>query len=260
MNAWDWYPAAAGGAVTCWGWGAWSARRGAGSAWLVAGSAVMLAFVLGLTMSLGRPPLRTLAETRLAYAVLLPLAGVVMAWRWQAGWARVYTGLMAALFAGITWLRPDTHDRTLMPALQSPWFVPHVVVYLAAYACLTAASLAAMRGVWQARRDPGAVSGSVAAADAMVVPGFAFLTLGLVFGALWAKEAWGHYWTWDPKETWAFLTWSAYLAYLHARRHYPHAQGPALYCLASAWVVLLACWFGVNYLPSAASSVHTYAR
>jgi ABC-type transport system involved in cytochrome c biogenesis permease subunit len=260
MNAWDWYPWVAGIAIACWVWGAWRTRQGCGSAWLIAGSLVMLAFVAGLTWSLGRPPLRTMAETRLAYAVLLPLTGVIMAWRWQAGWARAYTALMAALFAGITWMRPDTHDRALMPALQSGWFVPHVVVYLVAYACLTAASLAAMRGVWMARRDADSTRTSLAAADAMVLPGFAFLTLGLVFGALWAKEAWGHYWTWDPKETWAFLTWGGYLAYLHARRQYPQARKAALGGLSAAWVVLLACWFGVNYLPSAASSVHTYAQ
>ena len=44
--------------------------------------------------------------------------------------------------------------------------------------------------------------------------GLAFLTIGMLFGALWAKEAWGHYWSWDPKETWAAITWLAYLVYV----------------------------------------------
>ena len=44
------------------------------------------------------------------------------------------------------------------------------------------------------------------------------MTLGMLMGALWAKEAWGHYWSWDPKETWAAITWLAYLVYVHYRQ------------------------------------------
>ena len=53
--------------------------------------------------------------------------------------------------------------------------------------------------------------------DNLVYVGMAFLTIGMLFGALWAKEAWGHYWNWDPKETWAAATWLGYLIYIHYR-------------------------------------------
>ena len=97
-------------------------------------------------------------------------------------------------------------------------------------------------------------------ADNLVYIGFAFLTLGLLFGALWAKEAWGHYWTWDPKEVWAFLTWMGYLIYIHYRHFHPQKTKQALGILALAFIVLLVCWFGVNYLPVANTSVHTYTQ
>jgi ABC-type transport system involved in cytochrome c biogenesis permease subunit len=84
--------------------------------------------------------------------------------------------------------------------------------------------------------------------------------MGLLFGALWAKEAWGHYWTWDPKETWAFLTWAIYLAYIHIRLRHPQAVRPAAIFLLVAVAVLGTCWFGVNYLPSAKNSVHAYGN
>ncbi|MGM0641824.1 MAG: cytochrome c biogenesis protein CcsA, partial [Thermotogota bacterium] len=87
---------------------------------------------------------------------------------------------------------------------------------------------------------------------------FAFLTFGLLFGALWAKEAWGHYWTWDPKETWAFLTWLVYLLFIHYRYFYPNKKKNALWLLSLAFVILLLCWFGINALPTGANSVHTY--
>ncbi|MDV7393928.1 cytochrome c biogenesis protein CcsA, partial [Arthrospira platensis SPKY1] len=100
----------------------------------------------------------------------------------------------------------------------------------------------------------------LASADQMVYAGYAFLTTGLLFGALWAKEAWGHYWTWDPKETWAFITWALYLIYIHFRVEHPGLKKQALWILAAAFVFLLICWIGVNYLPSASTSVHTYTN
>ena len=97
-------------------------------------------------------------------------------------------------------------------------------------------------------------------ADNLVYIGFAFLTLGLLFGALWAKKAWGHYWTWDPKETWAFLTWLVYLIYIHTRYFHYTKVRLHLWMLSFIFVVLLLCWFGINYMPSAQNSVHVYSN
>ena len=96
--------------------------------------------------------------------------------------------------------------------------------------------------------------------DNLVYVGLSFMTLGMLMGALWAKEAWGHYWAWDPKETWAAATWMAYLAYVHFRRARPGSIKPALYMLLACFVLLQMCWWGINYLPAAqGASVHTYS-
>jgi ABC-type transport system involved in cytochrome c biogenesis permease subunit len=97
-------------------------------------------------------------------------------------------------------------------------------------------------------------------ADNLVYLGFALLTLGLLFGALWAKKAWGNYWTWDPKETWALLTWLGYLVYIHYRFHQPQKIIFPLWILSLAFLILLVAWFGINYLPSAQNSVHVYSN
>ena len=97
-------------------------------------------------------------------------------------------------------------------------------------------------------------------ADNLVYIGFGFLTLGLVFGAFWAKEAWGHYWTWDPKETWAMITWMAYLLYIHFRLNHIKDNNKALWILVVSFVLLIICWFGINYLAVADTSVHTYSN
>lgn len=146
-----------------------------------------------------------------------------------------------------------------MPALHSAWFVPHVIVYIVAYATLGASSIVAIKQLIDIKRNRPLNLLSIQLADNLVYLGFSFLTMGLLFGALWAKEAWGHYWTWDPKETWAFLTWAVYLIYIHARIKTAMKPDSALWILAFAFVVLLICWFGVNYLPSAVNSVHTYS-
>lgn len=223
------------------------------------GWAVLIFFVAKLWMELNRPPMRTLGETRLWYATFLPLIGFVTFIRWKYKWFLAYSIAMAGMFLTINYLNPETYSKTLMPALQSPWFVPHVLVYLFSYAVLAASSIVAIKG-WIDNYKGNFSMETLKLADNLVYIGFAFLTLGLLFGALWAKEAWGHYWTWDPKEVWAFLTWMGYLIYIHYRYFHVQKTKQALTILALAFVVLLVCWFGVNYLPVANTSVHTYTQ
>ncbi|PKP02818.1 MAG: cytochrome C assembly protein [Bacteroidetes bacterium HGW-Bacteroidetes-6] len=219
--------------------------------------AVIVYYISSLWFSLERPPLRTLGETRLWYALFLTFLSILFWLRWKYVWLFIYSNLMAALFLVIDIANPNALDQTLMPALQSIWFVPHVIVYIVGYALLGVSALVAAYTIilkWIFKRHVE----SLKDADNMVYLGFAFLTLGLVFGALWAKSAWGNYWTWDPKETWAFITWMSYLAYIHFRYYHPEKKTTAVWILALAFVFLIVCWFGVNYLPSAQNSVHTY--
>ncbi len=225
----------------------------------LAGVIILSVLAALLWQELGRAPMRTLGETRLWYALFLPLIGYATYTRWKYDWIIYYSGVMAIVFLGVNLAYPDNYDRALMPALQSVWFVPHVIVYIFAYAILAVSALAALKGLWINYYRKGR-DWSPQLADNLVYIGLGFLTLGLLFGALWGKEAWGHYWTWDPKETWAFLTWIGYLAYIHFRHHKPRQVVPAMWVLAFAFIILLICWFGVNYLPSAANSVHTYSN
>lgn len=224
-----------------------------------AGWVAMIVFVVKLWIELDRPPMRTLGETRLWYATFLPLIGFVTYFRWKYKWFLAYSFVMASMFLAINYLNPETYSKTLMPALQSPWFIPHVLVYLFSYAVLAASSIVAIKGWYDSYFGNFKIE-TLKLADNLVYIGFSFLTLGLLFGALWAKEAWGHYWTWDPKEVWAFLTWMGYLIYIHYRHFHINNSKQALTILALAFAVLLVCWFGVNYLPVANTSVHTYTQ
>lgn len=153
--------------------------------------------------------------------------------------------------------RPAIQNETPMPALQSPWFTPHIVAYMFAYAMLGAAMLMAVYLLWFKKKD--IESREMVLCDKLVYVGFAFMTLGMLSGAIWAKAAWGHYWAWDPKETWAAATWFSYLAYIHFRLGRPSAHRRALVLLLVSFLLIQMCWYGINYLPSAQGmSVHTY--
>jgi cytochrome c-type biogenesis protein CcsB len=85
--------------------------------------------------------------------------------------------------------------------------------------------------------------------------GFPLLTIGIIAGAVWANEAWGSYWSWDPKETWALITWLVFAAYLHTRITKSwQGKGPAI--LASiGFIVVWICYLGVNFLGK---GLHSY--
>jgi ABC-type transport system involved in cytochrome c biogenesis permease subunit len=224
----------------------------------ILGILVFSTFIIFLWIALERPPMRTLGETRLWSTLFLATLALIIYLRWRFILIYAFGLMMAYVFLIINLTHPETHEKALMPALQSPWFVPHVIVYILSYAFLGLSCLVGMYGLitifLKKYEDDILILG-----DNLVYLGFALLTCGLLFGALWAKEAWGHYWTWDPKETWAFLTWLAYLLYIHFRYNHPSRTKTHLWILSLSFIILLICWFGINYLPSAQNSVHVYA-
>ena len=273
------------------------------------GSAIFMTFIVGVWISLGRPPLRTMGETRLWFSLFLSLIGLVVYLRWRDRWVLPFGCLLAVVCAGINIFKPEIHTEELMPALRSPWFVPHVIVYMFSYAVMGIATILAIRILWLTRRSaagsapaPGSTTpatvdaaasplspslqGDLRLCDTLVRMGWGFITMGIVMGALWAKQAWGDYWTWDPKETWAAATWLSYLLYMHLRQgsalssvtsagseaiarqnspaievasHSNKALHRTLFLLIFSFLLLQMCWWGVNYLPSAQGfSLHTY--
>lgn len=223
------------------------------------GLAVFFIFILGLWMSLERPPLRTMGETRLWYSFFLPLAGLLTYQRWGYKWILSFTTVLSAVFVIVNITKPDIHNKVLMPALQSPWFAPHVIIYMFSYAILGAVTLIAIYYLIRENKINNKAR-LIDMTDNLVYVGTALITMGMLMGAIWAKAAWGHYWSWDPKETWAAVTWLGYLVYIHYRLKRTASNKISMYILIIAFIMLQICWVGVNYLPSAQGrSVHTYS-
>lgn len=218
------------------------------------GIVVYAAFVAGLWMSLDRPPLRTMGETRLWYTLFMVASGWAVYMKWRYRWIPLMSFVVATVFVAVNILHPEIHDRSLMPALQSEWFVPHVTVYMFSYSIFGCAFLLAIAGLWRHTDD------YLASTDRLVDIGLMFLTFGMLSGCIWAKQAWGTYWSWDPKETWAAATWCVYLMYIHYRlpRTAPQRAKWPYALLIIGFLLLQMCWYGINYLPSAQGSLHRY--
>ena len=221
------------------------------------GTAIFLVFIISMWISLGRPPMRTMGETRLWYSLFLSIIGILLYARFKYQWLLAFSILMAVVFIGVNIFKPEIHDRAIMPALQSAWFVPHVIVYMMAYALLGANAVFVLY-LWFRPKKHVITPQELSLCDNLIRIGWAFLTLGMVMGALWAKQAWGDYWSWDPKETWALATWFSYLLYLHLRQRVKDTD--VLFAVSIfSFILLQMCWWGINYLPSAQGmSVHTY--
>lgn len=138
---------------------------------------------------------------------------------------------------------------TLMPALRSLWFVPHLIVYMIAYSLLAISLICAAVSIWS-RKDLWSLS------HRLLETSSALLLIGMLCGAVWAQRAWGDWWTWDGKECWAAATWMLTLLGTHLS-HSGKKWGKTLVVLI-AFLAMQITWYGVNWLPSAKSSLHTY--
>lgn len=234
-------------------------RKGWTVAFTIMGILIFAAFIVLMWIGMERPPMRTMGETRLWYTFFLSAIGFVMYLKWRYPWILSFSLVVASVFILINLFKPEIHSKNLMPALQSIWFVPHVTVYILSYSFLSAATIAAIILLYKyPKREPDMQL--AAFTDNLVYVGFGLLMTGLLIGAVWAKEAWGHYWSWDPKETWAFITAASYLIYIHLRLHESKPKRFTLWLVIFSFVLLMITWKGVSYLPAAQNSVHVYSE
>lgn len=173
-------------ALICWSLGAFAAWKGKKPVWTygftLLGLVIFFSFIFGMWISLERPPMRTMGETRLWYSFFLPLAGLITYVRWKYKWILSFSCILSLVFICINIFKPEIHNKTLMPALQSPWFAPHVIVYMFAYAMLGAAVVMAVYLLWFKKKDIERKEMDLC--DNLTYVGLAFMTLGMLTGAL----------------------------------------------------------------------------
>ena len=219
------------------------------------GGTVVLVAVNGVAVE--GPPLGNMYQVLMVLSLCFVPLFLVLSQRAGLFWAAPYFIVMAMLpLVGGFFMEKDALWRR-MPALQSHWFIPHVLAYMIAYALATVA-VAFLAMKWIKRRRGTEDGRHDAAACETLRLAFPFMTFGMLSGALWAEQAWGQYWSWDPKETWSLIMWMFYVIYLHARKSGELRKYADLAHLLG-YLALLITFLLVNLLPRLASLLHGYA-
>jgi len=237
------------------------------SAFMVLGFLLLLPGVIFRGVSANRVPWGNMYEFSITGALAFSAAYLFALKKYKLRWLGLPVSLAVLLTLGTAVTLLYRPSAPLMPALKSPWLVIHVSaaiisggVFLlanciaATYLILDRCEQKGLRPVW-AEKLP-----SLEALDnlsyRLVALVFPLWTFSVIAGAIWAEAAWGRYWGWDPKETWAFITWVAYAAYLHARVTIGWRGTKA------AWLCLLAgstFLFNYIYINVWGTGRHTYS-
>ena len=238
---------------------------------------VLVATLAQVAEEVGHAPFQTIHEILLygSLCALLAYLAISASLRLHAGNAGTLgvgaalgftTTVFTAIVAGPVATSYGYDRLNLPPALQSSFFVPHVVVYIFGYGAAAVATLAATLHLCVALtslRDrswgPAALENLDELSYRTVGLAFPFLTFGLAMGTAWAWYAWANFWGWDNKEVWALITWLTYLVYLHLR-----LMGGMRGVRASAFLVLggVCVWVTLllfGYLPASTFSAHRYS-
>ena len=229
------------------------------ASWLVflAAFALHTVFLIARGVTAKRLPLSNQFEFANAFAWGVALMLIAVKKRMKADWLTV-AGMPAALLV-MTYaaLQPmEIHD--LMPALRSAWFGVHIGSAVLSYSAFVIAGVSGLRYLLAVKKG-NAAAHALDQMDylsyRMIAFGFLFLTVVILSGAIWAEQAWSSFWSWDPKEVWALITWIIYAVYLHLRLR-GRRKGTAM-----AWYVVIAVpvvfftFAGVNTFMH---GMHTY--
>jgi cytochrome c-type biogenesis protein CcsB len=198
------------------------------TAMMILGFLLLLAGVIARGVSAGRAPWGNMYEFSITGALAFTAAYLGALRKYDLRWLGLFVSISVLLALGTAVTVLYVPSAPLVPALKSPWLVIHVStaiisggifllsnIIAGAFLFLDSMEKKGERAPW-AKRLP-----SLDVLDQLSYRLVAFVfplwTFSVIAGAIWAESAWGRYWGWDPKETWAFITWVAYAAYLHAR-------------------------------------------
>jgi cytochrome c-type biogenesis protein CcsB len=235
-----------------------------GTALMIAAISGNLGLIILRWISADRPPFKSLYESMvfLAFCCAVLYLAMERLYRTRVFGALIAIGAFGAMLYAIT--KWDAEIVKLPPALQSGWFIPHVVVYFFGYAALFFATVVSAVQLFKptlSLKAGTAIQGELVlenVAYAAIRFGFVLLTFGLLVGSIWAKAAWGDFWVWDPKENWSLVTWLVYAGYLHLRHVKGWRGDRAAWLAIAGFAVVMFTYLGMEMLPTAAESAHVY--
>jgi cytochrome c-type biogenesis protein CcsB len=234
---------------------------------LVFSGVLQTCYLLSRFILAGHTPIITQHEAVFCFVWVTTWAYLSFRWRYTVKNFGTFTSLLIMALVVVAALVPRDINP-LVPALQSRWLPVHAGVSLVAYGFLGLAFVGGLMYLlqeWELKsKRLGYFYSRLPSLDALdqlnshcLTTGFVFLTLGIVTGSLWARQAWGTYWRWDPKEVWSLITWIIYLIQFHQRITVGwRGKRAAVMAIIGFCAVLFTLW-GVTYLLG---GEHSYAR
>ena len=220
--------------------------------WIVflIGLAAHTAYLIVRGVIAHRLPLSNQFEFACAFAWGVGVLLVVLGMHYKAPWMAVAAMPMAFLILSYAVLQPREVTE-LMPALRSAWFGLHIGTAVFSYSSFMLAGATGIRYLFM-ERSGSADEAKLRRMDhlsyRLVALGLFLLTVTILSGAIWAEQAWSSFWTWDPKEVWALITWILYAVYLHLRLRKGHSGRAMAWYVIIAVPVVLFTFAGVNTL------------
>ncbi len=207
----------------------------------------------------GQPPLSSMHHVMVVLGGCALPAYAVLVWGRGLKWMTPAFPLAGAIPLVMALIFRRNEAWLLAPALQSPWFVPHVIAYMISYSLALIAFLLLVAGFVRKSFGDGSFDADRLETGSYEILSISFplMTFGMLSGALWANQIWGDYWSWDAKETWSLITWFLYLSYFHCRKH-GRLRKHANLAHALAFLAMLTTFLLVNLLPKLASKLHSY--
>ncbi len=233
-------------------------------------TAMLVASVVMRGVAVSRPPWGNMFEFATAAAAAVGVAYCLLAKRNRWEWLGVFIVTPVLLVLGLSLAVLYTEAGELMPALKSYWLGIHVSVAFLAVAFFTIAFAVGVLYLVRRRREqkpparPNFIESlpSSAALErtaySLNMVGFILWTFTLIAGAIWAKQAWGAYWQWDPKEVWTFVIWTVYAAYMHSRATAGVDLRKSTYIALAGFVCVIINFTLVN-LVSTFVGMHNYS-
>ncbi|MCK9605526.1 MAG: c-type cytochrome biogenesis protein CcsB [Methylomonas sp.] len=221
---------------------------------------------------IGHTPVSNLYEVFILFAIITALLYLHYEQHYKTRSLGAFVLLVISAAIGfLLWYTFDRHAdgiQPLVPALNSYWMKIHVPANFVGYGAFSLAAMIGLVYVLKSRAQADKPEGLLSARlpdlalldDLMhkaIALGFAFFTLATILGALWAAEAWGGYWSWDPKETWALIVWLNYAAWLHMRLTKGWSGKPMAWWAIIGFFVTLFAFLGVNMFLS---GLHSYGE
>ena len=220
--------------------------------------AVHTAYIVARGVTAGRVPMSNQFEFDNTFAWGVALLGLILCLRGRGNMDWMVTLCAPIAFLIISYAAQQPREiAELMPALRSSWFVLHIGSAVFSYAGFALAAGIGVRYLAAVKKaDEKALRQMDRLAYKFIAFGFLMLTVVIISGMIWAEQAWSTFWSWDPKEVWALITWIVYAVYLHNYLRMKWRGGRMAWFAIIAFVAVMFTFMGVNKLMS---GLHSYA-